>query len=464
MATTDIDGDYRTNNVTVALSKQIVNGPKMRELIARMVTKVGQGLTDGTLAGFPLLQSQYAADPARFMGLVFGAISDFCFNMEYVRRITDARWSYCTKAGDHRVYYPYLGVCPHCVLKGNRPVEAVLGANALVGEEERESRARYFGNKIESHHVGRIGERVIVYILDLLIKSKFPDATSLLVFDDQHDVDAAFFFEGLGIITQIKASPLILLPVMSVMNAPMTEGVSGETGLPLQKRDHTFAGFTSSDHELNLYFSTDDTFLPIGKRSGQDWPYAPLIGALDQASVFKIINNWLTIYMAFEVPKRLRTGDDKKKAWLTSGWGAPIDDNKTKAGLARSDNMMKGTYASLKYGAYYVQECQRRTLKTALVANIDPVHQYADYLEKLEDIRWAHNKDFKPNQNGDETASYTIAKDRLTFLFDSVFTFNRQIMNDPVLADAWDLGGFIKKLIDGSATKTLDSWSGYSAA
>jgi hypothetical protein len=144
-------------------------------------------------------------------------------------------------------------------------------------------------------------------------------------------------------------------------------------------------------------------------------------------------------------------------AYLTTGWGAPIDDNKTKAGLARSDNMMKGTYASLKYGAYYVQECQRKTLKTALIANIDPVHQYADYLEKLQDIRWGHDRDFKAEKLHGEDV-YSIAADRLAYLFDSVFTFNRQIMNDGALAKVWNMDAFCKDLSTKSLSPFLESW------
>ena len=465
VATADIDNEYRTEGRKVALAKQMVNGFKMRELIAKMLLLFSRGITAGKLDTFPQLAEQYAKNPARLMGFVLGSISDFCFNMEYVRRITDARWSYCTKADSHRVFYPYLGICPHCVLKVERPINAALGSGASATDEERESRARYFGNKIESHHVGRIGERVIVYILDLLTKSRFPDATTLMVFDDQHDVDAALFFDGIGVLAQIKASPLILLPVVSHLHAPLTDGVHEETGLPAQRKDHTFTGFAAAEHELGLYFSIDDSTMPIGMaRAGDNWPYEPLISSLDETLAFKIINNWVSIYLSFEIPKRIREGDDVKRAYLTSGWGSPIDDNKTKAGLARSDNMMKGTYASLKYGAYYVQECQRRSLKTALVANIDPVHQYADYLEKLEDIRWGHNKDFVPEQSPEGNDIYTISAERLTYLFDSVFTFNRQIMNDPSLAASWDLPGFIERLARNELDTFLATWGGLNGA
>lgn len=120
--------------------------------------------------------------------------------------------------------------------------------------------------------------------------------------------------------------------------------------------------------------------------------------------------------------------------------------------------MMKGTYASLKYGAYYVQECERRVLRTVLISNIDPAHQYADYLEKLEDIRWGHQQDFRPETAKEGEKFYSISSDRLSYLFDSVFTFNRQIMNDPLLAEAWNLSKFVERLSSGELTTFLDKW------
>src|ERR1041384_271823 len=171
VATTEIDKEFRAGGKGVPLSNQMIDGAKMRSLIAKMLELFRSAMLSGNVRKYPVIAQQFEKNPGRAIGFVLGAISDLCFNLEYVRRITDARWSYCTQAGDHRVYYPYLGVCPHCVLTLARPVLAALGVAIDASEAEKESRARYFGNKIESHHVGRIGERILVYILDLLTKS-----------------------------------------------------------------------------------------------------------------------------------------------------------------------------------------------------------------------------------------------------------------------------------------------------
>ena len=202
------------------------------------------------------------------MGYVLGAISDFCFNLEYVRRINDSKWSYCSNSDDPRVYYPYLGVCPHCIRTASPPAQAALGANKINDDSESEGAGRYFGNKIQSHNVGRIGERVIVYLIDLLTRSRCPDARTLMIHDDQHDVDAVFFFNGVGVLAQIKASPLVLLPVVSTLQEELAGGSDPTNGIPTPRQCHTFTDFATAEHDLSLYFSLDDSTISIGPRDG----------------------------------------------------------------------------------------------------------------------------------------------------------------------------------------------------
>ena len=122
--------------------------------------------------------------------------------------------------------------------------------------------------------------------------------------------------------------------------------------------------------------------------------------------------------------------------------------------------MMKGTYACLKYGAYYTNPCERHTMRAALVANIDPAHQYEEYLQRLEDIRWGHHRDFRPVDPTADVVQYVVQEDKLTWLFDSVFTFNRRILNDEKLAAAWDLNRFATRLCAGDLDDLLRSWEG----
>lgn len=460
--TYDLVDEFRVNSrIAVPLGSQMVNGRQMRDVITTFLGHIKEAIQTSRLSEWPSVEAEYNRNSGAFIGLALGCLADLCFNLEYVRRITDRRWAYCNKHGKPRAFYPYLGVCPECIVTVVRPQQAALGAgSADATEEETEDRARYFGNKIQSHHVGRIGERVLSFILDLISKSHDPEAITGLIFDDQHDVDTVFFFDNVATLAQIKASPLILLPVVVDLTAPLTSGTSEETGLPIERASHTFTDLPTASSDLALYISLTKKTIPLGPKSGLNWPYDTFRAGFSLETAMDILSNWLTIYRSFEIPKQGRTGETIKTAWLTSGWGSPIDDNKTKAGLARSDNMMKGTYACLKYGAYYVQECARRTVRTALIANIDPAHQYLEYLQKLEDIRWGHNADFTrlDPETPTDPPREIIDSANLTYLFDSVFTFNRQILNDPSVRDAWNLEEFIAKLGSGALDKLLADW------
>jgi hypothetical protein len=295
--------------------------------------------------------------------------------------------------------------------------------------------------------------------MDLITKAHDPRATTGIVFDDQHEIDTVFFFDGIATLAQIKASPLVLLPVVVDLNAPLTGANSPDTGLPVEQQRHSFVGIPTATHNLALYLPVADRAIPLGPKNSPDWPYVTFRQQLDRASTLDLLEHWLRVFEAFAIPKRAREGDQVRLAWLTAGWGAPIDDNKTKAGLARSDNMMKGTYACLKYGAYYSQDCVRGTIRNALISNIDPAHQYEEYLRKIEDIRWGHAPDFValPGEAG-RPQMEVIRSDRLEYLFDSVFTFNRQILNDEHARRAWNLDAFAESLVSNRLADLLAEW------
>jgi hypothetical protein len=450
--------EHRTNGGLIPLSRQMVNGPQMKALIGDFLHYTAEAMRNGALRNRYVLEQSYARDRGIFIGLALACLSDLCFNMEYIRRITDRRWSYCDQGPSPRVYYPYLGVCPYCIVRVARPIDAALGSISDPAAEDIEDRRRYFGNKIQSHHVGRIGERALTLLIDLLTTAHDPGALSGLVFDDQHDVDAIFFFSGIGVLAQIKASPLVAYPAVIELPERLTSGASAETGLPTSTPKHTFVDLATAGHSIGLYLPLTDKILGLGSKLNPQWPYAYFRERLTLDVVVELLESWFLIFRSFEIPKVLRDGEDIRRAWLTSGWGAPIDDNKTKAGLARSDNMMKGTYACLKYGAHYVLECQRRTLRTALISNIDPAHQYAEYLEKIQDVRWGHAVDFTLLREADSPSREIISSDRLAYLFDSVYTFNRQIVNDVTTAKVWNLDSFADKLIRGELGGLLTEW------
>ena len=463
LVTYELAKERRITNRAPVPSKSMVNGVQMRGMISDLLVYLRDGILSGELQKWPILYKEYNNNQDEFIGLVLGCICDLCFNIEYIRRIQDRGWTYCNKHEGPKAFYPYLGICPQCILTVDTPSKAAFHSNRRVAvktEENAESGAQYFGNKIQSHHVGRIGERIFAFILDIIAKSTDPNAETGLVIDDQHDIDAVVISQGIMTLIQIKSSPLILLPAVVLLPQLLVEGTAEETGLPLPKPSHTFTDIIVAALEIGLYMPLTNTQIPLGKKTGNDWPYDTFRKQLNVSTTLSLLNNWFLIFRSFEIPKRNRKGDDVRRAYLTCGWGAPIDDNKAKPGLARSDNMMKGTYASLKYGAYYSTECMNRTIRAGLFANVDPVHQYEDYLAKLEDIRWGHKGDFHElkSEGSDYVAHQIIDSNKLIYLFDSVFTFNRRILNDSDTRRIWSLQSFMTNLLSGQLDNVLSTW------
>ena len=154
--------------------------------------------------------------------------------------------------------------------------------------------------------------------------------------------------------------------------------------------------------------------------------------------------------------KTLRQGRQIALGYLANGWGDQIDSNKTKPGLSRTDDIKKGTYQLLKYGAYYRDGSPNLAIRGALAANVDPVFLYDDYLAKLVDVRWGRNDKFEPIDP--DGAALRIAAEDLYFLYDAVLTFNRPSINDPMLREAFDFAAADRALHEGHLDDLLDGW------
>src|ERR1019366_2847383 len=143
--------------------------------------------------------------------------------------------------------------------------------------------------------------------------------------------------------------------------------------------------------------------------------------------------------------------------YLANGWGDEIDSNKTKAGLGRTDDIKKGTYQLLKFGAYYRDGSPNLAIRGALLANMDPVFMYKDYMENLIDARWAPAGKF---QSVPDRPDYQEILDRdLFYIYDAVVAFNRPTINDPQLAGCFDFAASERALIAGQLDTLLKSWT-----
>ena len=90
------------------------------------------------------------------------------------------------------------------------------------------------------------------------------------------------------------------------------------------------------------------------------------------------------------------------------------------------------------------------------MSNLDPIFLRGDYLDALTDVRWGRGEDFRDSV--DDQNIYIIEKRRLRNLYDALVTFNDPLLNDPILAELFDLEEVDRRLSAGELDALLDRW------
>jgi hypothetical protein len=246
----------------------------------------------------------------------------------------------------------------------------------------------------------------------------------------------------------------VTFPVRVKLSEPFTE--LGEEG-PVEIRQHKLIDVDFKAHDLYLYLANTDLDIPLGRASSAQWPYPKLTEFIGSPSgLLSYMEAWGEIFLGYSVPKTKRVGRQIVMGYLANGWGDEIDSNKTKAGLGRTDDIKKGTYQLLKFGAYYRNGCPDLEIRGALTANLDPLFMYQDYMAKLIDARWAPASKFRTSAIAPDLKE--ILEKDLYYLYDAVLAFNDPIVNDPVLAGCFDFDAFEKSLFSGRLDNLLASW------
>ena len=381
-------------------------------------------------------------EPARRFMLFCAALFDLICNVEYVhKRVTNSKWIYCNRGRDGGeaepfAYYSFLKQCPECCQDR--------------GLDPRISGAQH---KPSSHHIGEITTTAMALFLHLLGLAAEQPLQVGVISKQNHDVDAVAWRKDLIILFEMKASPMVTYPIRMALLEPMTESTSDG---PAEVGQHKLIDVGLRHDDLELYLANKHVGIPLGKPDGQAWPYPQVSSYIGNAEgVLSYFEAWVEVFMAYSVPKRSRTGREVVMGYLANGWGDEIDSNKTKPGLGRTDDIKKGTYQLLKYGAYYRQGSPDVPIRGALVANLDPMFLYAAYMQKLIDARWAPAANFQPIEDG--TDHLLIPEADLYFLYDAVLAFNQPVINDPLLSSCFDFMRFEQGLTT-TLAKELDAW------
>ena len=415
---------------------EYVCGDGMARLLADALRCFAGSLSDPRWESDTFLKR--AATDGRRFHLFLAALFDLACNVEYVHgRLVNSKWIYCHRQDTPRptVYYSFLKQCPTCCLD--------------IGLEKRLAGAQH---KPSSHHIGEITTTAMAMLLKLVM-SAAQDPLSLAVITKQsHDVDAVAFRDNLFLLLEVKASPMVTFPVGMDLSEPLfTDTADGRK----EFRQHSLLDVPVDYENLFLILPHRQVRFPLPRGTDTNWPYEAAATCFGKThNLLEYFSAWLELFDAYSIPKTKRNEQEKVLAYLVNGWGDEIDSNKTKPGLGRTDDIKKGTYQLLKFGAYYADDNANLPVRGALVTNLDPLFMRGDYFEKLADIRWGKDRSFV--QDG---AEWRIADRHLHYLYNAVLAFNEPIINDPLLTGVFDIPQAERALIAGNLDSLLAAWS-----
>jgi hypothetical protein len=249
---------------------------------------------------------------------------------------------------------------------------------------------------------------------------------------------------------------MVNFPLCLEVGTALYELVEGER---TEYRQHKLIDVLLDYKKISLCIPHRNLHFPLGGVGDTGWPYQAAIDVFgNHENLLSYFSAWLELFYAYSVPKRRRTAKEQALTYLVNGWGDEIDSNKTKPGLGRTDDIKKGTYQVIKFGAYYHDENASLPVKGVLAANLDPLFLRPEYLDKMVDLRWGRGPNFI--KSGDE---YRIREDLLYFVYNAILAFNEPVINDPLLLPHFDLAACEAALKGGVLDGLLTQWAGGAA-
>jgi hypothetical protein len=381
---------------------------------------------------------QRAAAGGHRFHLFLAALFDLACNVEYVHgRLVNSKWIYCHRVGSPRptVYYSFLKQCPACCLDH--------------GLEKRLAGAQHMPS---SHHIGEITTTAMTMLLKLVMRAGDNPPSLAAITKQSHDVDAVAFRDNLLLLLEIKASPMVTFPVGMDLPEPLfTEGTEGRK----EFRQHSLVDVPVDFERLFLFLPHRKVRFAWPRGKDANWPYDAAARRFSRTNhLLEYFSAWLELFRAYSVPKTKRNEREAILSYLVNGWGDEIDSNKTKPGLGRTDDIKKGTYQLLKFGAYHADDEAGLPVRGAQAANLDPLFLREDYFEKLADVRWGKGRAFVQHDN-----EWRIADRNLHYFYNAVLAFNDPLINDPLLAGVFDIPRAEKALLAGKLDGLLAEWS-----
>ena len=331
---------------------------------------------------------QFANDRSSDIGQYLAASFDLVVSADYYSEIAHTNWLYCPGAKDEvlpRLYYHFTNCCPSHVL-----------------------RSEFFFNAANKPPSGKIGKSTSRLLLDFLQQLFEKRGRSEKIFKGSEPVDTVILDEvnKRVIFAEIKASPLVTLPLTILAETMYTEKDGQRVMLPHAPTNNT--SLLDKEIQLLVPVMTDGRWLPryytlgkIGTARNTTWAQEGMTQLLKNQEFLKdYFSFWLEAIRIYSVK------DQVPIFWLTNACGTPsplpvnwakrrvgagyesVSDTKTSVGMDRTDDIKKGIFQTLKLGSHGKPFQSDWLFRVALISNIHAARHFDDYLDSIKDIVW----------------------------------------------------------------------------
>ena len=306
---------------------------------------------------------------AETLGIMLGAIFDWCISLLYAEKTANIGWLYCPNA--QMGFYPYIKSCPHC---------------------GRVEHTEITVHKPPSDTIGRYTTLCLGAILSEVCRVCQNGFEVRILPTSRGDVDMLIFDATTVVLCEVKSSPLYLLPLCVRYQRPLETSEGDELAAVAAHAVITVDNLESRD--LYLHLVNGDP-IPVHLIREDSFQYLSVKDSRNPDRLREMLkavgDTWARMYTGYSS----RWRENGQLRWFTCGCGVPVDDTKNAPGLDRTDDIKKGVYQMLKVAEKYGRGCKERRVRVALLSNMHPVAHYDEYLKGFEDALWTRESDIQ---------------------------------------------------------------------
>jgi hypothetical protein len=329
-----------------------------------------------------------ANDKESDIGKYLAASFDLVVSADYYSEVVHTNWLYCPGFDDDavpRLYYHFTNCCPSHVL-----------------------REQFFFNVANKPPSGKIGRSTSRLLLDFYQQLFEKRGRHEKILKGSEPVDTVILDETNKrvIFAEIKASPLVTLPLATIAEKMFSERDGERVELLHEPTNNT--SLFEKEIQLLVPAMSAGQWRPKYYRLGKIG--TPQNTAWAQEGMMRLLENqeFLTDYFGFwsEAIRIYPVKDQVPIFWLTNACGTPsplplnwakrrvgagyesVSDTKTSVGMDRTDDIKKGIFQTLKLGSHGKPFQSDWVFRVALISNIHAARHFDDYLDSIKDIVW----------------------------------------------------------------------------